>query len=826
MATMSWQNLHYDLRIEPDLATFRFKGRLALSGIPSTAVAMLELNCIELAIADCRVTVDGRPCAARHRLVPDREILEVTLAEPTAQPLELQLAFAGRIDDRMAGFYRSGYTVNGSARFMAVTQFQESDARRAFPCFDHPRHKATFAVTLVIERGLTALSNGAVQAIEDLRDGRQAVHFETTPRMSTYLLFLGVGEFEQEIDAQDARVRLQATPGASRYGAVGRTMGRQALQFCEKYFGIPYPLSKMDLIGVPDFAFGAMENWGAITFRENLLYVHPGLTSKEGLERIAEVIAHEVTHQWFGNLVTPSDWRYLWLNESFATYFGYGIVDHYQPGWGVWDKFVLSHTDSALQRDSLIETFPIEIPGGEHLVINTSTAPIIYSKGGSILRMIKGYIGEAAFQRGLRHYLETYVYDCAGSRQFWQAFEALGDAPVSAIMRPWVEQPGYPLLSAAREGAFLQLSQQRFTLLPHATQARWPIPVVLTVFDPDGEQRRIDLLMEDRQQVVDIGEAAAVKVNTDQSGFYRVAYDSELRRALGPLVRDKRLSALDRWGLQSDLYAMVLAGGLALADYLSFLGWYAQEDAYLPLVSSGQHLRHAHLVLPAERRAAVAAIASRMAGATLARIGFAPQENDPHPLSALREHCLWQGVFFGEPASREFAAGACARVRRGEALDPDIMKPILQADALLNGEDALASLVDRLERSDSEHERLNVLAALGCFSERDMLAAARDYVMRHVPDRNRYLPLVVMAGNPYALADLWPWFLQSQEALASFHPLLLERVIAALVPTAGMVDPPGVRAFCTDFVARHAKAGDVVRLSLERLEVNLRLRQG
>jgi tricorn protease interacting factor F2/3 len=233
--------------------------------------------------------------------------------------------------------------------------------------------------------------------------------------MSTYLVFFGVGEFEFTHDEKDDRVRVATLPGMQAFAHFGADLGRKSLEFSESYYGIAYPLPKMDLIAIPDFAFGAMENWGAITFRENLLLHYPDVTSKSGEERIFEVIAHEIAHQWFGNLVTPSDWKYLWLNESFATFFGFGVVDHYCPDWDTWQQFLYSMTGPALTRDALHETFAIEIPGGEHVVINSSTAPIIYNKGGSILRQIRGYIGEDSFKQGLQHYLKTYEYDCAAS---------------------------------------------------------------------------------------------------------------------------------------------------------------------------------------------------------------------------------------------------------------------------------------------------------------------------------------------------------------------------------------------------------------------------
>ena len=444
--------LHYTLHIVPDLENLTFEGRLRLTASPEAPLETLQLNAAELDIRRCRVMQGIAAVETAYDLDAANETLAIRMSPTVLEPFSVDIEYGGLINDRMAGFYRSAYRWNGQKHFMAVTQFQESDARRALPCLDHPRHKATFDIAMTVDADLTAISNGAVREEISLANGKKEVRFERTPRMSTYLVFFGVGRFESRQDGEDKRVHLLTPPGGSQYGDLGLLCGRQSLQFCEAYFGIPYPLDKLDLISIPDFAFGAMENWGAVTFRENLLLDYPGVTSKAGQERIFEVTAHEITHQWFGNLVTPADWRYLWLNESFATFFGYGIVDHYRPEWEIWSQFILSQTDAALRRDGLQETFPIEIPGGEHLVINTSTAPIIYSKGGSVLRQIRGFIGEAAFQEGLRHYLGRHAYQCADSLQFWEAFEAVSDQPVSDIMRAWVEQPGYPVVRARRDG--------------------------------------------------------------------------------------------------------------------------------------------------------------------------------------------------------------------------------------------------------------------------------------------------------------------------------------------------------------------------------------
>ncbi len=812
-------DLHYRLMIEPDLETFTFNGRTELSFRPAQTVTHLNLHCLGLTIERCEVLWDGREASAAFRLNAAEEQLLIDLPQPLEGPLAVHIDYRGPISDGMAGFYRSSYPVDGRRQPLAVTQFQESDARRAFPCLDHPRHKATFDVTLVVAAGQTAISNGGIQAVTPRADGRQEVVFERTPRMSTYLLFFGVGGFESARDDEDPRVRLAAGPGAVPYGQLGLAFGRQSLQFCERYFGIPYPLSKMDLIAIPDFAFGAMENWGAITFRENLLLDDPETTSKEGRERICEVIAHEVTHQWFGNLVTPADWRYLWLNESFATYFGYGIVDHYYPDWGIWEKFVLGQTDGALQRDALRETFPIEIPGGEHLVINTATAPIIYSKGGSILRQIRDYIGEDHFRSGLQHYLQTHAYDCAGSEEFWAAFEAVSEAPVSAIMRAWVEQPGYPVVTAEHHGDELRLSQQRFTFQPQADETLWPIPVTLRLFESDGTQRQERVLLEAAEQHVPIGDAVAVKVNDGQTGFYRVAYaDPAQRAALGVLVRGRCLATIDRWGLQNDLFALVRAGREPLGVYLNFLNWYVDETDSMPLVSIDQHLRHAHLLTGAGHETRIAAAGREMTARVLARIGFEPPADEPHAIAALRDQFLFSAAVYGDNEAIAFARAAAERTK----LHPDILKGVCQADAYLNDGAAFGRLVARYQNAGSEHERLVVLAAMGCFRDPDLLAQARAFVLAKVPDRNRFIPLVAMGSNPHAVGDLWHWFTGAQDQLADFHPLLLERVVAAVIPVAGMRDPAAVETFFSRYIEDHPQAADVVKLSLEKLAINLR----
>jgi aminopeptidase N len=817
--------LHYQLEITPDLGQFRFSGLATVDLEADQPVSQVELNLLELAVWQCRLqSGDGwQSCA--FSLAPDREVLTIHLPEPCTGQFRLEIEYEGRINDKMAGFYRSRYVKEGREQYIAVTQFQESSARQAFPCMDHPRYKATFDLTLTVPAELQAIANTPPASEDAVAGGLKKVVFQRTPRMSTYLLFFGVGEFEFYPDETDPRVRVVTLPGLGHTIDLGKNFGRTALQYCEEFYGIDYPLDKMDLIAVPDFAFGAMENWGAITFRENLLLHFPETTSAEGVERICEVIAHEIAHQWFGNLVTPSDWKYLWLNESFATYFGYGVVAHAHPRWGTWDQFLHAQTASALVRDGLQATFPIEIPSGEHVVINSSTAPIIYNKGASMLRMIQGHIGSESYQQGIRAYLQRHAYDCAESRHLWEAFESAADMPITAMVQNWIGQPGHPMVIARRQGQRLQLRQRRFTYLPMESEQTWMIPVTLACWDSSGQCREQVLILETAILDFDLPEdLAAYKINYGQTGFYRVDYDETDLAVLGMKARDGSLPYTDRWGIQNDLFAMVRSGRTGPANYLDFLDYYEEEDQYLPLVSIGGHLQYLESILPGALRERTRRIGAGMSRRVLASIGMVPGDDEPHTLAALRSQTLWQAVCWDVDTAVAFCIEQFDRMTAGRNLHPDIARSVMHAGAREKGAAALAWFKDRFAESPSEHERMNILGAMTAFTKWELIQEALDFVLEKVPPRNQFIPIAAAAGNPVAMPRMWDWYQQHLERLETFHPLLYERVITSIVPLGGLDREESVRAFFGTYVQQRPQLKDAVELSLENLEINSRLR--
>ncbi len=819
--------VNYHITLTPDLADFTFRGSVEITGECRSTLDEIHLNALELSVERCRIRSGADEIDTVFEIDQKKELLRIRLPRTLSGRIVLAIDYQGLINDKMAGFYRSGYRRDGELRYIAVTQFQESDARRAFPCIDNPGGKATFQIEMIVDSELSAISNTVISSEIPLASGKKRVVFEPTPKMSTYLLFFGVGEFEFAIDDVDSRVRAATIPGRLPYADFGLVFGRQALAFCEDYYRIAYPLPKMDLIAIPDFAFGAMENWGAVTFRENLLLHYPGITSRSGEERICEVIAHEIAHQWFGNLVTPSDWKYLWLNESFATFFGFGVVDHYYPRWGIWQQFLGVQTASAMKRDGMHATFAIEIPGGEHVVINTSTAPIIYSKGGSILRQVQGYIGKDKFRDGLTHYLNTHAYGNAASHHLWEAFEAVAEKPISKMMKSWIEQPGFPVVDVQRKGDTLQLSQQRFTYLRNDFKQCWDIPVNIRLIDSNGSQKTIQILFDQPQVTVPLEkDIRAYKVNDGQTGFYRVRYaDKDDLDALGPHIADGTLPAEDRWGLQGDLYARVRCGTATLDDYLVFLDYYRNETAYLPLADISANLVQACLVVEHNLGKKVAAAGSVLFRNALNAIGFEPQAEEGFTESLLRDQILLPAVLFGAGDVTHFCLNAFEALRKGQAVHADIQKSVLQVGALKGGEGVLDFFKNRFETSDSEHERMNLLAAFSCFSRPDLIEKSLQFALDAVPDRNKFIPIVAMAHNPYAVDFMWDWYVAHLSKLEQLHPLLYERIIAAVVPICGIAKAGKVVEFFEAYTRKHPGTGDVVKLALEELEINRKMRE-
>ena len=442
------------------------------------------------------------------------------------------------LNDKLRGFYRSTYRhEDGTDRVIATTQMQATDCRRAFPCWDEPDFKAVFATTLVVDPALLAVSNGPEVERSDRPGGKVAVRFADTMIMSTYLVAFVVGPLEatDPVDVDGIPLRVVHVPGKGHLAGSGLDIGAFALRWFQDYYGIPYPSDKVDLLALPDFAAGAMENLGCITFRESLLLVDPATSTQAEQQNIADVVAHELAHMWFGDLVTMRWWNGIWLNEAFATFMELAACDAYRPDWGRWTLFGLERS-AAFETDSLASTRSVEYEVRSPQDCEGMFDVLTYQKGGALLRMLEQYLGVEAFRQGVSHYLRLHQYANTETNDLWDGIEATSGQPVRRMMDSWIWQPGYPLVAAAVEGDELVLSQERFafdadTLDADPAPTTWLVPIHVRA----GGAVQTILLEDDEARLPLTDPAAPIVVNAGGHGFFRVAYSDDLR---GRLVGD------------------------------------------------------------------------------------------------------------------------------------------------------------------------------------------------------------------------------------------------------------------------------------------------
>ncbi|HEY3167926.1 MAG TPA: M1 family metallopeptidase, partial [Candidatus Binatia bacterium] len=529
----------YEVRLTPDLTTWTFSGEEKVSIQIHEPAREIVLNAAELEIHSVSLNcADGK--VIRGAVTVDIENEQARLRFPEAVPVgrcELQIQFSGVLNDKLHGFYRSTYKdANGNDKPLASTQFESTDARRAFPCWDEPAFKAVYQVTLVVDEKLTAISNARVLRETVLPGtGKKEVVFADSMKMSTYLVAFIVGEFEatEPVMVGSAPLRVWAVPGKKHLANFALDIGKASLEYFSRYYGIPYPGDKLDLIAIPDFASGAMETLGAITFRETALLVDAKNATRAELERVADVVSHENAHMWFGDLVTMRWWNGLWLNEAFATFMEMLAVDAWKPEWRRWDSFTVSRA-AAMQVDGLKSTRPIEFPVERPEEAAGMFDVLTYEKGASVLRMLEQYLGAEAFRDGIRLYLQRHQYGNAETTDLWDALEDSTKQPVRALMDSWIFQAGYPMISVEKDGPAIRLTQQIFRYLADGAEQdrKWHAPIFLRACTKSGVVTKIILLTDKEQRVEFDDEVDWAVVNAGGHGFYRVRYGSALIDAL------------------------------------------------------------------------------------------------------------------------------------------------------------------------------------------------------------------------------------------------------------------------------------------------------
>ena len=812
---------NYDIVFEPNFKNFTFLGKEKIQLDVSKPTNILVLNAAELKIKHCHVVSKGKILKAAVRLDAKNEEMTIKLPEKIGGKTDVFIEFEGILNDKLVGLYKSEYKdKQGKTKYMATTQFEAADARRAFPCWDEPEAKATFDISIIAENNLSAISNMPVVAKK--KAGKKTIFkFGRTPIMSTYLLYVGVGELEfLSGRLGKTLIRIVTTKGKKELGKLSLEFTKQFLQWYEKYFKIQYPLPKLDMIAVPDFASGAMENWGAITFRETILLYDPKTSSTETKQHIAEVISHEIAHQWFGNLVTMKWWNDLWLNESFATFMATKAVHSYYPEWDLWDQFLKSETSGAMSLDALKTSHPIDVKVNKPSEVREIFDEISYNKGGSVLRMLEDYLGEEIFRNGLKKYLTKHKYGNATTEDLWDSLESVSRKPVGKMMNSWVRQVGYPIVETRMVDSKISLTQRRY-LAENNTKPKgtWMIPI--SVKTPD---KLFSKLMTRQSDIIHLGHVDWFKLNSGQKGLYRVKYDGDSLENLRQLVEEKTLDNTDRWGMHHDLFALCISGQTTLQKFLDFARSYFDEDDYLVAADLAGSLDFLYLVTSGEVFwAKIKEYNKEFFRKLFDKLGWEPQEGEKHTTALLRSLVISS---LGRLGDEEILTEANRRfkefLKNPDSLKPDLRGTVYSLVAWSGDKKIYDLLLQLYRKAQMQEEKLRFLGALCSFQDENLLAKSLQFALsKEVRSQNFHVPVMRVSGNPYGRKLIWPWIKKNWKKIVKKFGVgspLINRVIA----TIGVVYDSRKESEIRKFFLQHTTPGTEMKLAqtLERIRIH------
>ena len=776
--------INYELMFEPLFHNFKFNGEEIITLNLSKPTNSIKIDAAELSIKESHIIQGGKIISSESSLNEKNEKLTIKLAKKIKGKAKLSIKFTGTLNDRLLGFYKSQYKdKKGKTKYLATTQFEAADARRAFPCWDEPAVKATFDVSLLVDKHLDAISNMPV--ISKKKTGTKILHkFGRTPIMSTYLLYLGVGEFEYlHGKLRNIKIRIVTTKGNKNKGKLSLDFTKKFLGEYEKYFGIKYPLPKLDMIAIPDFAAGAMENWGAITFREAILLYDPKTSSTRTKQYIAEVISHELAHQWFGNLVTMKWWNDLWLNESFATFMATKIVNKFYPEWDLWDQFLGDAMLKAMSLDALKNSHPINVDVKHPAQIREIFDAISYDKGGNVLRMLENYVGIENFRKGLKYYLTQHKYSNAEGQDLWKSIGRVAHKPVDAMMKTWIDQVGYPVVDVKRNNSKVSLTQRRFLSDgSKSSKNRWSIPIHI-----EEGNHESSILMKSQKSVVSLKNIDSnFIVNSGRYGFYRVQYDANSLAQLELLIDEKILNHVDRWSLQNDLFSQCVSGTKQIQEYLDFTTSYHDEDNYITLQNLAQNLYHLYKLTRKEKFSdEIRTYTAQFLGTIFDRLGWDSQKNEKHTNALLRSFVI---TALGKLGDKEILNEARKRfnkfLKNKNSLAADLQEPVFVLVAWQGNEKTYNKLLSLYKKSTLQEEKIRFLMAMCNFKQKNLLLKTLALSLTpEVRSQNIRVPIMGVSANIYGSDILWPWLKNNWKKLVGRFGVgnpLANRIVASI----------------------------------------------
>jgi aminopeptidase N len=814
---------HYTIHLTPDLGAGTFEGEETIKTMVKEPVTAIELNAVELDLRDVTVSAHGKSQPAT--VTADAKTQIVHLALPSAIPkgaAEIHLRFAGKLNEELHGFYQS----HTARRKYAVTQFEPADARRAFPCFDEPDLKATFDISATVDAGDTAISNGRI--ISDQPGpgtGKHTLRFSTSPRMSTYLSALTVGDFQCSADtAGDTPIRVCVTPENAGRTRFALDAAKASLTFYEGYFGMKYPFGKLDITEGPDFIEG-MENTASI-FCDDEIVLDPKDTSLFNQQNAANLISHEIAHQWFGDLLTMKWWDDTWLNEGFATWIANKPLQRWRPDWKAGDFY----ESAGAHYDSFRSTHPVRTNIEDPAQLFAAFDLITYGKTAAVLRMLESYLGEESFRTGIRAYMKKHASGNATAEDLWSALAEASGKPVVPMMRAFIEQPGVPLVtvesSCKDNRTEVTLSQRRFfydrTLLDKGSTDRWPVPVCLR--RPSGT--KCTLLSEPRQTVTLPACESWLLGNAGANGYYRVAYDEH---TFGTLTANaaKALNADERSALVRDTWALVTAGREPVTAYLQLVGALdlADDGNLTERIARNLSTLGDRLATDSTRAAYQERIRSLLRpGAEKVGWDAAPGESDER--RRLRAVLLLAlGTTGADP---ETVATARARAERyfadPSSLDASLADTVLRI-AAWNGDAALFDKLEAKAKTAKTHDELfRYLDGIQAFRDPALITRALDTLRSSVQPGELYFILPDMLYVAPTRSPAWE-YLKAHWADIDAHQLYFART--AFIDALGTSCDAGHRADVESFFAKNdpKDARNAVRTALEQIDYCTDFRQ-
>lgn len=831
----------YDLKLKPDLDACKFSGQVQITVDVVSGTKFLVLNAAELSVESASVNFKSSDKvfdAVAVEILGEDEIMVIEFREdlPVGAGF-LSISFEGTLNDRMKGFYRSVYEHEGVNKNMAVTQFEPADARRCFPCWDEPACKATFKITLEVPSELVALSNMPI-AEEKVNGNLKTLSYEESPIMSTYLVAVVVGLFDylEDHTPDGIKVRVYCKVGKANQGKFALDVAVKTLDIYKEYFAVPYSLPKLDMIAIPDFAAGAMENYGLVTYRETALLYDEQHSAAANKQRVATVVAHELAHQWFGNLVTMEWWTHLWLNEGFATWVSYLAADALFPEWKIWTQFLEESTEG-LRLDGLAESHAIEVDINHAGEIDEIFDAISYRKGASVIRMLQSYLGAECFQRALASYIKRYACSNAKTEDLWSVLQEESGEPVNQLMNSWTKQKGYPVVSAKLKDQKLEFEQSHFLLTGTPGDGQWIVPITVCCGSYDT---RKSFLLRTKLEGLDIHDllnasgnksSAWIKINVDQTGFYRVKYDDDLSVRLGHAIEKKSLSTMDRYGILDDSYALSMACQKSMTSLLALMSAFREENEYTVLSNlitiSCKIVRIAADAVPALLNE-IKLFFINLFQYSAERLGWDSKPGESHLDAMLRGELLTALALFGhddtlKEAKRRF--DIFLDDRSNPVLPPDIRKAVYLAVMVTvskSDRSGFDSLLKVYRETDLSQEKTRILASLGSCQDPEIILEILNFLLSpEVRSQDAVHGLgVSIKGREVA----WEWLKDNWDHICKTYGagFLVTRFISSVVsPFASFEKAKEVEEYFASrmkpFIARTLKQ------SIERIHVNAKL---